>query len=360
MVDDCGSGDFNNSANFGRADQGAAWLLHARLALNSEVYTDGQTKDYQKAIDYCDKLINSGKYQLATAAKGEASGYEQVFMADNDQNPEAMHEIILPIRQDGVKTRCYSGTNYLVSSTRKAGMPYMGTTNGWSCNFARAALVKKFFPTLTNCPISTEEAADTLTEEQIIALDYQDGSSTRQIIAAAGDDRALFYGGRGGGVKKRQTEKITGFTDGLSIVKWQNIRSDSAAVSDKEFPDTDIPLLRYAEAYLTRAEAKYRKSGSLDDAKDDINVLRERANATPLVSVASETDILDEWCREFYMEGRRRSDLVRFGCFTGKKYIWDWKGGKAEGATVDSHFNVYPIPADDINNNKNLSQNKGY
>ena len=60
------------------------------------------------------------------------------------------------------------------------------------------------------------------------------------------------------------------------------------------------------------------------------------------------------------MEGRRRSDLVRFGCFTGNKYLWDWKGGAANGVSVDSHFDVYPIPADDVMNNKNLTQNYGY
>ena len=53
-------GAYNNSENFGRADRGAAYALHARLALNSAVYTDGQVKDYQKAIDYCDKIIDSG------------------------------------------------------------------------------------------------------------------------------------------------------------------------------------------------------------------------------------------------------------------------------------------------------------
>ena len=60
-------GTYNNSQNFGRADRGAAYALHARLALNSEVYTDGQVKDYQKAIHYCDEIINSGKYDLSRA-----------------------------------------------------------------------------------------------------------------------------------------------------------------------------------------------------------------------------------------------------------------------------------------------------
>ena len=127
-------GEFNNSANFGRADKGAAYMLHARLALNSEVYTKGAVKDYQKAIDYCNLL--DGKYELSKAEKNGYTGYEQVFMADNDQNVQAMKEIILPIRQDGAKTKCYSGANYLVSSTRITGMPYIGTSNGWSCNFS--------------------------------------------------------------------------------------------------------------------------------------------------------------------------------------------------------------------------------
>lgn len=352
-------GTYNSSDNFGRADQGAAYMLHARLALNSSVYTNGAVSDYQKAKDYCNKLISSGKYSLSKTAKNGYSGYAQVFMADNDENTQAMNEIIFPIRQDGLKTRCYSGAMYLVNSIRKAGMPDMGTTNGWSCNFARAALIKKFFPTLSDCPLSTEEAPDGATEAQIKALDEQDGSSTKQIIAAAGDDRALFYAGRGGGVRKRQTDLISSFNDGISIVKWDNHRSDKQATHDNtEYPDVDIPLLRYAEAYLTRAEAEWRL-GQAAAALADVNVLRARANAQPLTALTDMT-LLDEWCREFYMEGRRRSDLVRFGCYTTGKYLWDWKGGAANGTTVDSKYNVYPIPADDIVNNPNLTQNTGY
>lgn len=353
-------GSFNNTESFGRADQGAAYMLHARLALNSAIYTKGAKNDYQKAVSYCDLLINSGKYRLSTNAKNGHSGYAQLFMADNDENTEAMQEIIFPIRQDGLKTRCYSGAMYLVNSIRKAGMPDMGTTNGWSCNFARAAMVKKFFPTLSDCPLSTEDAPEGATEAEIKALDQQDGSSTAQIIYAAGDDRAMLYGGRGGGVRKRQTDVITNFNDGLSFVKWDNHRADGGATHDNtEYPDVDIPLFRLAEAYLTRAEAQWRL-GNTAAAINDINVLRSRANASQLSAISSDMDILDEWCREFYMEGRRRSDLVRFGCYTTSKYLWDWKGGSPTGTAVDSRYNVYPIPADDIVNNSNLTQNEGY
>ena len=115
--------------------------------------------------------------------------------------------------------------------------------------------------------------------------------------------------------------------------------------------------MRYAEAYLTRAEAKWRIGDPT--AIQDVNVLRTRANATLLTSL-TEQDLIDEWCREFYMEGRRRSDLNRFDMFVGKKYVWAWKGGIANGQSVDEHFQYYPIPLDDINNNENMSQNAGY
>lgn len=344
---------------YGRADRGAAYLLHARLALNSETYTG--KPDYDKAIEYCNKLEQSRAYELSTRTNDNGyTGYEQLFMADNDENEQAMRETILPIRQDGARTRNYGGSTYLVLATRISGMPDVGLAIApWSCLFARKSMVDKFFPA-GDIPMSTEEAPAGASEAEIKALDMQDGSSTDQITAAAGDDRALFYAGRGGGIRKNGTDAITTFTDGISIVKWSNIRSDNGRVSDTSWPDTDIPLFRYAEMYLIRAEAKWRKSGNLNDALADINVLRDRAHATRLLSINSEMDILDEWCREFYLEGRRRSDLRRFDCFTGNKYLWDWKGGSATGTNVYSHYDVYPFPETDLNNNSNLTPTPGY
>lgn len=344
---------------YGRADRGAAYLLHARLALNSETYTG--KPDYDKAIEYCNKLEQSRAYELSTRTNDNGyTGYEQLFMADNDENEQAMRETILPIRQDGARTRNYGGSTYLVLATRISGMPDVGLAIApWSCLFARKSMVDKFFPA-GDIPMSTEEAPAGASEAEIKALDMQDGSSTDQITAAAGDDRALFYAGRGGGIRKNGTDAITTFTDGISIVKWSNIRSDNGRVSDTSWPDTDIPLFRYAEMYLIRAEAKWRKSRNLNDALADINVLRDRAHATRLLSINSEMDILDEWCREFYLEGRRRSDLRRFDCFTGNKYLWDWKGGSATGTNVYSHYDVYPFPDTDLNNNSNLTPTPGY
>ena len=73
----------------------------------------------------------------------------------------------------------------------------------------------------------------------------------------------------------------------------------------------------------------------------------------------TERDIIDEWCREFYFEGRRRSDLIRFGMFTSGSYLWDWKGGSYAGNGVSNIYNLYPIPAR-ILNGSNMHQNPGY
>ena len=407
-------GTFCTLQDFGRVDQGAAWLLHARLALNSSVYTDNQLNELSKAKDYATRLIDSDKYKLASNEKNGYSGYAQLFMADNDENMEAIQEIILPIRQDGIHTRCYSAANYLISSTRISGMPYAGTSNCWSCNYARPDLVEKFFPE-DNIPMAKEdetamnnykkqhkifsfkvENGDTLylfkttdeteeyvvdkntprtqsgsvltgdyvtrdfTEPELIAYDEFMKVSTKDVLKAAKDDRALFYAGFGGGIRKIRTDKMNNFLDGISVVKFQNYRSDGGPTKDPEWPDMDIPLLRFAEAYLIRAEVNF-KEGNTADALTDINVLRTRAHAEKLTDL-SETELLDEWCREFYMEGRRRSDLNRFGRFVGGTYVWAWKGGVAKGQSVDNHFRFYPIPQDDINNNVNMSnsQNPGY
>ena len=90
-----------------------------------------------------------------------------------------------------------------------------------------------------------------------------------------------------------------------------------------------------------------------------MNALRKRAHAEELESVTLD-QILDEKAREFYFEGQRRTDLIRYGYFTGNEYIWDWKGGIQEGTAVDADYNLYPIPTSDITVNGNLEQNSGY
>lgn len=371
-------GTYDNASGFGRADKGAAYALHAQLCLNAAVYTDGQitTEAWKKAKHYCDLLID-GPYKLSDKAVkdpsgNEWSGYEQLFMGDNDENTNAMKEIIFPIRQDGASTQEYAGSTCLIGGSSGAGMPYKNTNNYWTCYFARVNVLQKFFadpekdmPRLTEDESKEYKDAHS-TEAEVISIDNKLGISTKDVQKKAGDKRALFYmgiGGADGGKYRTLTpgKQISGFLNGASIVKWTNYRSNGGARHNDTFDDTDIPLFRLGTIYMTRAEVEYRL-GDADAAAKDINTLRTRAGNTNLLSAASIDDqtLIDEWSRETFFEGRRRSDLVRFGLFTGSKYLWSFKGGVPDGTGVDSRYNIYPVPAIDVSGNPAITQNPGY
>ncbi|MDF9831757.1 RagB/SusD family nutrient uptake outer membrane protein [Parabacteroides sp. PF5-6] len=314
----------SQQAPFGRADKVANWFLLSRMYLNAEVYTG--TARWADAATYAKKVMDSS-YQLCPS-------YAHLFMADNDGSSAnlAPQEIILPIRQDGANIRSWGGSLYLIAATHTEGMTAWGTTEGWGGVRARAALVKKFFRD-GNVPVGSETT----------------------VARAANDDRALFF-------STERTVEITNvntFKEGLSIAKFSNLRADGRSAADSKFTDTDIPFFRLAEAYLTYAEATLRSGGDANSALSAVNTLRTRANASQLASITLD-NILDEKAREFYAEGHRRTDLIRYGYFTSGNYLWDWKGGSAQGSSVSSIYNLCPIPASDMNANEKLVQNPGY
>ncbi len=99
--------------------------------------------------------------------------------------------------------------------------------------------------------------------------------------------------------------------------------SDDRHVFDGRFAyyDTDWYLIRIAETYLLRAEARlaqWNKSG----AADDINVLRSRAGAKPCSANEVNIDyILDERVRELFGEEQRRVTLSRLSCNPKATYV---------------------------------------
>lgn len=343
-----------NASTFGRVNRAAVWMMLSRLYLNAEVYTG--TPRWEEARTYADKVITESGYKLCKAdahaqytnAAGEKrdtvyTGYQQLFMGDNDRNVNAMQEIILPIRQDGLKTRSYGGSYSIISSCYGSNMPnFYGTNDAWTCIRARASVADWYFRDRADVPL-TENPLD--------------------IVQAAKDDRALFYGGAADGTQRKvDNEMINKFQDGLSIVKFTNKHADGTTdYHDVNIPDTDVPFIRLAEAYMNRAEANWRLKAESSVVLADINELRGRAHATAwTVNDLTEMNLLKEWGREFYIEGRRRTDLIRFGAFTTNKYLWTWKGGVESGAPVQDKFNVFPIPSTERSNNPNMNQNEGY
>ena len=135
---------------------------------------------------------------------------------------------------------------------------------------------------------------------------------------------------------------------------------------DASFPDADFFRLRAAVAdpKLDTGVELLNGGKTAKDGTVDINKIRCRAHAT-VKDENRDSDsrggICDEWSREFYWEGLRRPTLIRFGRFGGNSdYTWSWKGGVLSGRNVDSHYNLFPLPQDDLNANRNLKQNPGY
>jgi len=125
-------------------------------------------------------------------------------------------------------------------------------------------------------------------------------------------------------------------------------------------------MFRLADVYLIYAEAAVRGGGDLAKALLYVNAVRTRAydgsiaGNLALPSNITLQFLLDERGRELLFESQRRTDLIRFGKFTGDSYVWQWKGGVKNGTGVSDNLKLMPIPSTDIINNPTLIQNPGY
>ena len=300
---------------YGRADKGAAWMLLAKLYLNAEVYT-GQNR-YTDALSYAERIVDNSAYELA-------DNYEHLFLADNDR-PEIQRSIIFPIRFDGDRIRTYGGTTFIIHAGVGGDMDAseFGIGGGWQGHRVTPQLVNKF---------DTDN-----------------------------DGRALFFSDG----QTLEIDDISQFTSGYASTKWKNVTSDDIPGKNSGFADTDFPMFRLADAYLIYAEAHLRGGGgNLNRAVELVNTLRERAYGNQSGNIATGdltlNFIIDERARELYWEGHRRTDLIRYGLYTGSQYVWAWKGDVQEGVAVNNRYRIFPLPSSDVNANPNLIQNEDY
>lgn len=335
-----------------RVDKVAAQMLLARLYLNAKVYTG--TAQWDLAEQYADKVIGS-QYQLhMTSTAGNYSAYQELFMGDNHKYIGGNGEGILNIYQDGIMTQCWGGARFYCSAFRDANYNYFGISDTWSCFRTSPEFVAKWVDLA---------AADTIFKDEFA------------MPAVLGDDRAIMRSVNAGST---DTCGLNGpanngkFYECWSVPKWtgrystQPIGGENIAGHSPEWPDTDIPFMRVAEAYMTKAEAMFHK-GDANGAKNLINsTIRARANAAPLDNLDEET-LRDEWSREFYCEGRRRTDLVRLGYFAGPEadahgYSWEGRGSAKSGeafVSLDKKYNIFPLPNSDVVV-QGLKQAEGY
>lgn len=120
----------------------------------------------------------------------------------------------------------------------------------------------------------------------------------------------------------------------------------------------DVIVMRLAETYLLRAEAYFR-SGNLQKSVEDINTIRARANAAPILANDITVDlILDERARELIIEEPRRRTLVRMGVL----YERIMKYNPTSAKTIKPFNQLWPIPLTVIDSNTGavIEQNPGY
>lgn len=303
------------SNEYGRVDQAAAWALLSRMYLNAQVYT-GTAKNTE-AITYANKVI--------TAAYTLHGNYKELMLADNHLNTD---EFIWTLRYDGINSQNYGGTTFLVHGPSGYSADSSGLNGSWGCIRFPHQFVDMF---------------------------------------DAQDIRGQFWTG---GQNKIMTTLLGSSTDGYSSSKFRNkTRTGGPAPhldNDKNYSDIDMPIFRLAEIYLIYAEAVLR-GGTGGDNTTALNYLKALAvRARPLDPSATSYPtltlpyIIKERGRELFWEGHRRTDLIRFNEFTTGTNLWAWKGGVFSGTAVDSKYNLYPIPVEDLTANPNLHQNAGF
>jgi hypothetical protein len=113
-------------------------------------------------------------------------------------------------------------------------------------------------------------------------------------------------------------------------------------------PENDWVYYRYSDVLLMKAEALLRTQQAAL-ALPLVNQVRTKRGATAWTDVTLDK-LLDERGREFFWEGVRRQDLIRFG-----KFLTPWQ----EKPTDDPKNLVFPIPSNQLAN-PNYTQNPGY
>lgn len=306
-----------DNANYGRAHKAAAWSLQARLYLNAEVFI-GENK-YTECITACKKVLGVG-YILEPV-------YVDMFKADNDRSTE----MIFPIRYEGTETMTWGGMTALLCWGSAEAKEEVNAKDAWQGVRAKSSLMRLF---------ERENSSSADTRKGMLRTEY---TTNIEIV--------------------NQTEFLN---NGIPVVKYYNVNKDGSKPPSVE-AYTDFPMFRLAEIYLTYAEAVLRggAGGDRSTALNYVNDVRRRAydnkSLAPITDGLLTLDFLiDEWGREFFFEARRRTDLIRFNKFTGGSYLWPWKGGAADGTSVSDHLKIFPLPADEIGSNTNLTQNPQY
>ena len=369
----------DNTTGPGRITKAAVWGLLARLHLNAAVYRDVyaanfvfKPEDMDKVIEYSDKIISSNQYALAPE-------YFSLFNDNNHTNKELIFAVDQRADLNG-----HNRMAYFSLSGDQFPLPAYTGANGTD----GPAITPDFYQTwvAANAPLDPAESDPRFYKQNLfIPADSCVDAATYNI------DRGIQRGQQYGltkntdgsfkscGAGKVRISKLvnatrarpdlpvlhTEFIDyttagsnyntGYRVEKYEFSRG---SVSGRNFGEHDIVILRLADIYLMRAEAKLRKNNDAAGALADVNIVRASRTARivpkPLTSMSLDL-LFRERGFEFYWEMLRRTDMIRFG-----KYEGTW----TEKTNTDKQKRLFPIPQTAIDGASSLEgylvQNPGY
>ncbi len=326
-----------DAANQGRATQGAADALLAKIYLNAEVFTGtvsiagltpGEPR-WQDAIDAADRVINSGQYSLA-------GDFFDNFRVDNHNSPEIIFAVG-HLGQPGF------GLDFIMRGLHYNQIP-QSPWNGFATlaetfnRFSEKDRRRNIFlvgqqysgPNEdcigSECFTTGDPLQDRVGNNLVFTPDYRRPDGTPVVGDPINVDE----------------------NSGIRVMKWEIDPGRSGGDNGNNYA-----FLRLAEMYLIKAEALHRQ-GQTSSAVAQINMVRERAfNPDEPVTDAGNFDeiLLQERLFELTWEATRRQDLIRFGRFSD---TWEFK------SNTDPYRILGPIPQVQIDANPNLVQNPGY
>ncbi len=339
------------NTTYGLMTKYAAYALLAKMYLNASIYTG--TERNNDCIAACDYLISSGKFSLAPR-----STYLKMFYPDNGP---ATPEFIFAIPYDPTASAS-SGTNGYMYHARY--------------DVPRSLKAKFNLPFTPSAPESTlpefyayfeDDANDIRNQQWLTGLQYMNDGVTPVTVTTTNQGYDYTY--NGGNPSGSYTYQVNltpaiilrydpnNFDLGNDEIAWnmgyRNIKFYPDATSTSRNQNNDVPVFRYADIILMKAEAILRGGTPTlgDQALTLVNQLRANRTTSGDLGSVDLQFIYEERAREFAWEAWHRNDMIRFGTY---EQSWGFK------TDADPHKRLFPIPTIARRLNTQLQQNEGY
>lgn len=367
----------NGSAQGQWTKAGAAALL-VRLYLNAEKWTG--VPQYE-ACETVARDIIGGKYGTYSLGKT----WDEVYDWQNENCPEVI--FAFPSAKN-YSCYVYSGDMFWWTVPARTIANYLGDTqagNGdHNCKYGLAPSlapdgtpyttelgrpVAKFKKYPADYRLGLYRNLGNSTREGMMLfgyLEYEENGVTKRVVSPTGGYELYLRDmvGQFGSLPPDEvpSDVTSTIMSGDHNSGWRYVKYPLYMDSDEGQMQSDYVEIRLAEIYYSLAECRFRAS-DVNEAGELLNEVRRRNYPqeyhdeylyVPDGPVQlTEAELLDEWGREFISEGRRRTDLIRFGKFCTGTW-WD------KTPDADNHTEILPLHRDVLGSNPALKQNPGY